>query len=1548
MQTGNWGAFILSGQNKGLSTIRYREILYPARGVMTDYSQTKTDADSVRSYPVAVFRENDTHILVKNFYNYGADVVLTLNSDGSVNAARSPLAYGKSSSGSTLTFYNYAVNNYVSPTSLKLATTGVPGQYADSVITFNRWAVSSSTSVSAIYELLSHSTIKMPEPFAPFSVDLALSGSGTAQDPYLVTSAADLQSLSKAVNHNTKYTVSKKAFEGKYFRQTADIDMAEVQNFEPIGIATSSTFCGIYDGNGHSISNLTVNRRDNQNTGLFGIMGKQTALLNLTFINPTLSSTKTYTGTAAAQSAGIIRNVKVQGADISGSTSYVGGVVGSSTGIIDNVWCSGSVSANSFLGGIVGASNGHIYNAYSEADITLKLKSGIVGGIAGSVAGDTVVVRDCLFAGTVTDKLGSSTIGGIAGYMQMASVSACANHGYIYSKSVSNNTTAVGGIAGLFSAAHATDCHFSGRISATDAQMVAGLAAKLVKRTGSGTDTPSFANSLVTGIIDCPAELQKNEFTGSELEQFTLTNCYFGTQTSSRGSQQGGRTIAALTNGTPIEGFNTQSWQFAAGRYPVVKAFAETDQGILHSLPFILDEADDVTAVRHAVTLTDHQRADWHFLVAGKLLKQGHGMKIQDGKAIISATSAATDTLVATVGNHHKLAFLKVLPKEFDGEGTADSPYLVRSLKDILKISNAVDKQNIRYTGTHFRLMADLDLTGVDNFIGISAVGTQNAFNGIFDGNGHVIKNWIIDRCGLQNGTATVPLSSSYMVGFFLYTGEQAEVRNLTIDASCSVTAGSHVAPLISQNAGLVENCRNFAPVTGLYNETGGLVAANLATGILRNCYNGAAVKGGRQVVGGLAGINAGRMEGCQNDGFVLNDSISNYSPVIGATGIAGGLAGLNYGVITNCLGAGSVKARQIAGAITGENMEEGVITNTLATGIVFHSEVAGTQGAVTGRQFGAENSLQNVFYDAQHTSDTDGENMSLTGVTGLNTAILVSGSLPKGLDAPLWCAAKGRFPMLAAFQNLKQAIFNASTHVDFSTYAGGIVGYHTYTFPIDSCENRGDVTSQAGAAGGIAGYLFASAPLSHCVNYGDVTSGKTWAGGIVGNSYRAPVSVVNSVNYGNITATTTHAGGIIGNLIAATDSTANTLSHLENHGVIQAGGNYSGGIVGQMGSYGTLSHASNYAPVTAKGNYAGGIGGNVSSETLISQCRNSAPVKGAIYVGGIAGGFIGQMDLCCNSGSVTADKYTAGGLGGTTLSTTTVKAAISRSFNTGSVQSLGTTATTNYNIGGILGGGNVKLSSVYNVGDVSAYKCAGGLVGLAVKGSASGQGTSVKDSYNVGSVTCLESGNESTCGHLIGASAALTYVSYTNSYFDKQMAAAVSYPLDTAATAIMTRDFSTDRLGADFIQLAPNTYPVLKEFATDSLARLYASALRLADGNTRHNVVSRFFLAAPDGISWSSDHFNLSDGRGRWNDLSVGQTYPLYANFGTYQRPFLLTVNATSGLSAADADIAGQTAAILWYAPDGTRLPAARKGFCIKVSVYPDGRRTTTKVLVP
>ena len=53
------------------------------------------------------------------------------------------------------------------------------------------------------------------------------------------------------------------------------------------------------------------------------------------------------------------------------------------------------------------------------------------------------------------------------------------------------------------------------------------------------------------------------------------------------------------------------------------------------------------------------------------------------------------------------------------------------------------------------------------------------------------------------------------MAGFFLYTGQEAVIKSLTIDSSCHIMAGSHVAALVSQNNGTIVNCRNNARVTG-------------------------------------------------------------------------------------------------------------------------------------------------------------------------------------------------------------------------------------------------------------------------------------------------------------------------------------------------------------------------------------------------------------------------------------------------------------------------------------------------------------------------------------------------------------------------------------------------------------------------------------------------------------------------------------------------------------------------------------------------------------
>ena len=94
-------------------------------------------------------------------------------------------------------------------------------------------------------------------------------GEGTHDSPYLIKSADDLINFSDAVN-NGNY------FADVYFRQTADIDLAECDNFVPIGTFDSGyMFRGIYDGGGHRIYNLKINANqlDSEFVGLFGRLG---------------------------------------------------------------------------------------------------------------------------------------------------------------------------------------------------------------------------------------------------------------------------------------------------------------------------------------------------------------------------------------------------------------------------------------------------------------------------------------------------------------------------------------------------------------------------------------------------------------------------------------------------------------------------------------------------------------------------------------------------------------------------------------------------------------------------------------------------------------------------------------------------------------------------------------------------------------------------------------------------------------------------------------------------------------------------------------------------------------------------------------------------------------------------------------------------------------------------------------------------------------------------------------------------------------------------
>ena len=80
-------------------------------------------------------------------------------------------------------------------------------------------------------------------------------GSGKLEDPYQITNYEQLDNI----RNNLK----------AHFKLMNDINLSEHKNFNPIG-SEKNPFLGVFDGNGHIISNMKISTTKNFNIGLFG------------------------------------------------------------------------------------------------------------------------------------------------------------------------------------------------------------------------------------------------------------------------------------------------------------------------------------------------------------------------------------------------------------------------------------------------------------------------------------------------------------------------------------------------------------------------------------------------------------------------------------------------------------------------------------------------------------------------------------------------------------------------------------------------------------------------------------------------------------------------------------------------------------------------------------------------------------------------------------------------------------------------------------------------------------------------------------------------------------------------------------------------------------------------------------------------------------------------------------------------------------------------------------------------------------------------------
>lgn len=180
--------------------------------------------------------------------------------------------------------------------------------------------------------------------------------------------------------------------------------------WEPIGSRTSE-FTGILDGNGHVITDLTIDQSIHGPTGLFG-KTNASILKHLglgTASNPVDIIGGNTTGGLVGRNEGDITRCHVIG-DITGKDS-VGGLVGDGDGPakLTESYVAGSVSGEGTVGGLVGANADTITESCVAGEV---IGESSTGGLVGSNASSGASIQDTYALATVS---GTARVGGLVG-----------------------------------------------------------------------------------------------------------------------------------------------------------------------------------------------------------------------------------------------------------------------------------------------------------------------------------------------------------------------------------------------------------------------------------------------------------------------------------------------------------------------------------------------------------------------------------------------------------------------------------------------------------------------------------------------------------------------------------------------------------------------------------------------------------------------------------------------------------------------------------------------------------------------------------------------------------------------------------------------------------------------------------------------------------------------------------------------------------------------------------------------------------------------------
>ena len=887
----------------------------------------------------------------------------------------------------------------------------------------------------------------------PEAAKLSFEGQGTADAPYLIKSADDVTLLSRLVAEGN-------SFQGTQFALASDIDLSgiEAKNFIPVGDA-SHPFEGSFDGQSHAIKNLSMNGGSFTNTGLFGYLGENAVVKNLTLTNLKGVSAGSNLGAIAGNNEGTITGCSVS-ATLDSDGNCVGGIAGLSTGTISGCDFYGVIYGTGSAAGIVGQTSGTVEGCWAKVAITTDGYAGLSchdnAGIAGVITKGSI--RNCWSTGVLNESYGRSSTGGIAGRCLNSTIENCFSSAFIsakrsYTDSSGGGDTYTGGILGYISNSTMTNCYSSSTIvKSGTSDYCGGVVGYLGVVYASSTayegyrmnNTSDISNCFYTGYINSSSTTALKpmfgttyyytNWTGEDPDKICFKNCYYDKQVNTVGEDFYGRPTSFFTNGLP-EGFSADVWEAKPGYYPTLKSVgAGTQAQTLASAPLLLRDGQTASKVKVGFSVTPADNITW--ALYGATDNETDALQMSGNDVTVKSIYAASQVQATSAdGMSLKTYQLQIVPKLFDGEGTADDPYQLKSVADLLTLHSAVAEHAQTHTGDYFALTNDIDCTTADDATAFQGIGygSGNAFGGSLDGQGHTIKNLSIDALVSDDSGSATTNSLSYC-GFVGILTSDGAVKNLIIDKSCRFSFYRYSAPVVGLSYGLVDNCRNYADVTSVSTYNAGVVGiVSGDNGVISNCYNAGRISGGSTTVGGITAHNAGKVMLCQNDGDLIAES-NNPSNAKTTQSLFGGIAAYNYGSIELCVNNGQVKADNSVGGITGRNAG-GSITGSLNNGLV-SSGTTSYRGAIIGYQQSL-GTIANNYYDASININGASHNTLLDGITGLSTSELVAGVCPDELKAlgaeEVFDFTANSYPVLKQFASEEAAQTLRTMYVAFT-----------------------------------------------------------------------------------------------------------------------------------------------------------------------------------------------------------------------------------------------------------------------------------------------------------------------------------------------------------------------------------------------------------------------------------------------------------------------------------------------------------------------------------